>query len=111
MVTVDFAWLGLFAACGLVAVVAASQFFGHVRVRMGAWLHPFDDYDRNLQVINAQFGFAWGGLTGRGWGLGRPGLTTFARSDFIAAALGEELGIAGLMGAGEREGWLEWLGD
>jgi cell division protein FtsW (lipid II flippase) len=48
-------------------------------------------------VINAQFGMAWGGLLGTGLGLGRPGLTPLARSDFIAAAIGEELGMTGLM--------------
>lgn len=71
--------------------------FGHVRVRVGAWLHPFTDYDLYYQVINAQFGIAWGGLLGTGLGLGRPGLTPLARSDFIAAAVGEELGMTGLM--------------
>ncbi len=71
--------------------------FGHVRVRVGAWLHPFTDYDLYYQVINAQFGIAWGGLLGTGLGLGRPGLTPLARSDFIAAAIGEELGMTGLM--------------
>jgi cell division protein FtsW (lipid II flippase) len=71
--------------------------FGHVRVRVGAWLDPFSDYDAYYQVINAQFGIAWGGLLGTGLGLGRPGLTPLARSDFIAAAIGEELGMTGLM--------------
>lgn len=71
--------------------------FGHVRVRVGAWLDPFSNYDAYYQVINAQFGMAWGGLFGTGLGLGRPGLTPLARSDFIAAALGEELGMTGLM--------------
>ncbi|MET0694122.1 MAG: FtsW/RodA/SpoVE family cell cycle protein [Propionibacteriaceae bacterium] len=71
--------------------------FGHVRVRVGAWLDPFSDYDAYYQVINAQFGMAWGGLLGTGLGLGRPGLTPLARSDFIAAAIGEELGMTGLM--------------
>ncbi|SDV00894.1 cell division protein FtsW, lipid II flippase [Microlunatus sagamiharensis] len=71
--------------------------FGHVRVRVGAWLHPFTDFDAYYQVISAQFGLAYGGLLGTGLGLGRPGLTPLARSDFIAAAIGEELGMAGLM--------------
>ncbi len=71
--------------------------FGHVRVRVGAWLHPFSDFDAYYQVISAQFGLAYGGLLGTGLGLGRPGLTPLARSDFIAAAVGEELGMAGLM--------------
>jgi cell division protein FtsW (lipid II flippase) len=71
--------------------------FSHVKVRVGAWLDPFSDYDAHYQVINAQFGMAWGGLLGTGLGLGRPGLTPLARSDFIAAAIGEELGMTGLM--------------
>ncbi len=71
--------------------------FGHVRIRVGAWLDPFSDYDAYFQVINAQFGMAWGGLLGTGLGEGRPGLTPLARSDFIAAAIGEELGMTGLM--------------
>ncbi|GAA2093385.1 FtsW/RodA/SpoVE family cell cycle protein [Microlunatus panaciterrae] len=71
--------------------------FAHVKIRVGAWLHPFSNYDLYYQVVNAQFGMAWGGLLGTGLGLGRPGLTPLARSDFIAAALGEELGMTGLM--------------
>jgi cell division protein FtsW (lipid II flippase) len=71
--------------------------FSHVRLRVTAWLDPFSDFDLHYQVINAQFGMAWGGLLGTGLGLGRPGLTPLARSDFIAAAIGEELGMAGLM--------------
>lgn len=82
---------------GMVAVlgVVGYQFFDHVQTRFSSWLNPFSDYDRNLQVINAQFGFAWGGLFGSGWGLGRPYLTPLAKNDFIGAALGEELGLVG----------------
>ena len=75
---------------------AAYLLFGHVQVRVSSWLNPFADYDQNYQVINAQFGIAWGGAFGTGWGLGRPSLTPLAKTDFIAAAIGEELGIAGL---------------
>jgi cell division protein FtsW (lipid II flippase) len=71
-------------------------FFGHVQVRVESWLSPFASYDRNYQVINGQFGIAWGGSIGTGWGLGRPNLTPLAKTDFIAAAIGEELGVAGL---------------
>ncbi len=81
----------------IVAALAANAFTHHVPRRVNAWLNPFSDYDANLQIISAQFGLSWGGLFGRGWGLGRPGLTPLARSDMIAAALGEEIGILGLM--------------
>jgi cell division protein FtsW (lipid II flippase) len=40
---------------------------------------------------------AWGGLVGRGLGLGDPGLTPLGYSDFIMASLGEELGLTGVM--------------
>ena len=83
----------LFAAGGWFAY----QRFAYVGVRVSSWLEPFSDYDKNYQVIQGQFGFAWGGLLGRGWGLGRPGLTPLAKSDFITAAIGEELGLVGLM--------------
>ncbi len=71
-------------------------FFGHVQVRVSAWLDPFSNYQQNYQVINGQFGIAWGGAIGTGWGLGRPNLTPLAKTDFIAAAIGEETGVAGL---------------
>ena len=79
------------------AAIAAYKFTHHVPRRVNAWLDPFSDFDANRQIISAQFGFAWGGLFGRGWGLGRPGLTPLAKSDMIAAALGEEIGVLGLM--------------
>ena len=82
----------LFAAGAWFAFVM----FDHVKIRVWAWLDPFSDFDRYYQVIVAQFGLAWGGLLGTGLGLGRPGLTPLARSDFIAAAIGEELGMTGL---------------
>jgi cell division protein FtsW (lipid II flippase) len=89
------------AVLGTLLFAAGAYFgylnFGHVRARVGAWLDPFSDFDAYYQVINAQFGMAWGGLLGTGLGLGRPGLTPLARSDFIAAAIGEELGMTGLM--------------
>lgn len=85
---------------GVLLFAAGSVFgyfaFGHVRIRVGAWLHPFSDPEQYGQLIQAQFGLAWGGLLGRGLGEGRPGLTPLARSDFIAGAIGEELGMVGL---------------
>ncbi|HEX2856706.1 MAG TPA: FtsW/RodA/SpoVE family cell cycle protein [Propionibacteriaceae bacterium] len=90
-------WPVLGAVLMAVGGWASYTFTYHVKVRVDAWLHPFNNVDQNYQIIQAEYGMAWGGLTGRGWGLGRPGLTPLAKSDFIAAAIGEELGIIGLM--------------
>jgi cell division protein FtsW (lipid II flippase) len=85
--------LVLLVAGGLAAYVAVS----HVRPRFTGWLDPFSDTDRFGQIIQSLYGLAYGGLTGTGLGQGSPELVPFAASDFIAAALGEELGLAGLM--------------
>ncbi|WP_130866428.1 FtsW/RodA/SpoVE family cell cycle protein [Acidipropionibacterium timonense] len=91
-------WVILGGLSFAVGAWAAMTFVGHVRVRVDAWLHPFDHFDQNRQVIQAQYGMAWGGLAGRGWGLGRPGLVSLSWSDFIASSIGEELGVTGLIG-------------
>lgn len=89
-------WAILGTLMFMAAAVVAWFLFGHVKRRVNAWLTPFDDYDRNYQVIQAQFGIDWGGLLGRGLGLGQPGWTIFARSDMIFSIIGEELGVAGM---------------
>nr|WP_218848982.1 FtsW/RodA/SpoVE family cell cycle protein [Nocardioides perillae] len=89
---------------GLFAVGAffGYQAFGHVRRRFDVWLNPFDHYgpgtdDTAFQPVEAMFGMAWGGLLGRGFGEGSPERVPFAESDFVLAALGEELGLTGVM--------------
>jgi cell division protein FtsW (lipid II flippase) len=71
--------------------------FSHVQERVRGWLDPFSDPDAYYQIIQSMYGLAWGGILGRGWGQGRPNLIPYSWSDFISAALGEELGLAGLM--------------
>ncbi|MFN2501855.1 MAG: FtsW/RodA/SpoVE family cell cycle protein [Pyrinomonadaceae bacterium] len=48
-----------------------------------------------FQPAQATFGLASGGTTGRGFGLGYPELIPVADSDYIFAALAEELGLLG----------------
>ena len=91
----------LYVIGGLVAFAAAAilvfQHAGHIQVRIDSWLHPFSNLDQNGQIIEGQFGMAWGGLFGRGWGLGSPWRIPLVSSDFISAAIGEELGLVGLV--------------
>lgn len=78
------------------AASGAYKFFSHVRIRFDSWLNPFANFDQNYQIIQSQFGMAYGGLLGTGWGLGRPSITPLAQSDFIFPSLGEELGMLGM---------------
>lgn len=71
--------------------------FAHVQARVGAWLDPFGSEYDSYQIVQGMYGQAWGGLVGRGFGQGDPTLIPFSYSDFIVAAIGEELGLTGVM--------------
>jgi len=74
----------------------AWSLFSHVQQRVDIWLDPFaDPKGRGFQIVEASFALADGGLTGVGLGQGSPGRIPYASTDFIFAAVGEELGLAG----------------
>jgi cell division protein FtsW (lipid II flippase) len=94
------------------ALFAHSQ-FEHVQQRVDIWLDPWQDPKGDgFQIVEAQFAFAAGGVTGTGINLGSPQRIPLAETDFIFAAIGEELGLVGasavlvayllLVGAGLR---------
>ncbi|MEO6319004.1 MAG: FtsW/RodA/SpoVE family cell cycle protein [Acidimicrobiales bacterium] len=77
------------------AFVAHSQFV-HVQDRVAIWLDPWQDPKGDgFQIVEAQFAFSAGGVTGTGINLGSPGRIPLAETDFIFAAIGEELGLVG----------------
>jgi peptidoglycan glycosyltransferase len=76
--------------------IVAYQFFSHVERRVFSWLHPFDDFSgAGYQIAQSLFALGSGSLTGSGIGLGRPDLIPAAATDFIFAAVAEEMGFAG----------------
>ncbi|HSL98398.1 MAG TPA: FtsW/RodA/SpoVE family cell cycle protein [Candidatus Deferrimicrobiaceae bacterium] len=91
-----------FAAFALGAV-ALYALFGHVRERVDIWIDPWaDPLGGGYQVIQALHAFARGGLIGTGLGNGLPTIggqppIPALHTDFPFAALGEELGLVGIL--------------
>jgi cell division protein FtsW (lipid II flippase) len=74
------------------------QLVPHVRTRVDIWLDPFvDPSGAGYQIIQSLYAFARGGLIGTGLGDGLPTAIPAVQTDFPLAALGEELGLVGIM--------------
>ena len=89
----------LFIGVGLVAVggYAVYQVSSKIQERVSNFIDPFADFDGiGNQPANALISLSWGGITGTGLGYGHPELVPVAHSDYILAALGEELGFVGI---------------
>jgi len=80
--------------------IIAYNLFGHVQQRVENWLDPlgprYDARGGSYQLAQALFGLGTGGVGGTGLGAGRPDIPPAASTDFITAAIGEELGFIGL---------------
>jgi cell division protein FtsW (lipid II flippase) len=99
MATGRVTYLVVGAVLFVIGAFVASHLFGHVNDRITVWLDPWK-YANGIgyQVVQSQYAFGSGGLTGSGLGLGHPGLIPVASSDFIFAAVGEEMGLLGTVG-------------
>jgi cell division protein FtsW (lipid II flippase) len=91
--------LGLF----LLGSAAMANLFDHIQTRIDIWIDPFaNPLGAGYQVIQALHAFARGGLFGMGLGGGLPEIggrppIPEIHTDFPLAALGEELGIVGVV--------------
>jgi cell division protein FtsW (lipid II flippase) len=77
------------------AVFAASA-FSHVQERIDIWVDPWTvAKDDGYQLVESSFAFSAGGVAGTGLNLGSPTRIPAVETDFIFAAIGEELGLLG----------------
>jgi len=80
-----------------------ANIFPHVRDRIDIWLDPFaDPLGSGYQIVQSLLAFARGGLIGVGLGQGLPTVggrppIPEVHTDFPLAALGEELGLVGVI--------------
>lgn len=73
------------------AVGVGYLLFNHVQKRFDLWIDPW--IEPGGQILQSLFAISSGGFTGSGIGLGYPKLIPVVSSDFIFAAICEELGI------------------
>ena len=81
-------------ALGLIGAVICYFLFAHLRVRVQVFLDPWSSIDGSgYQITQALFAISFGGLFGAGLMQGMPSSIPFVESDFIFAAIIEEMGI------------------
>lgn len=96
-----------FIVLGLVLFAGGSWLmdllFPVVRERVDIWLNPWaDPLGSGYQVVQALYAFSRGGVVGTGLGAGLPLVNgqppiPLVHSDFVFAAIGEELGLVGVL--------------
>jgi cell division protein FtsW (lipid II flippase) len=102
-------WMVVGLAFFLAASVTAYHLYPNVRARVQVWPEPGGYYHGSgYKLSRSRFGLAMGGVGGTGLGAGHPRLAPLANADFIAAAIGEELGLFGLAGVLVLDG-RSWL--
>ena len=80
-------------------VFVAYHQFGYVRGRIDVWLHPLSEADGDgYQMAQALYALGHGGILGAGIGRGFPDYIPAVHTDFVFAAIAEELGAAGAFG-------------
>ena len=91
--------IALFLAGGALLYVL----FTHVQDRINIWIDPFADAQgAGYQVIRAMYAYGRGGILGTGLGAGLPSVGDVPsipaiHTDFVFAALAEELGMLGAL--------------
>ncbi len=81
---------------GIIFAALIGYFFlaGHIGVRVEIWKNPWQDpLGKGYQIVQSLIAIVSGGYFGLGLGLGSPHLIPFRESDFIFAAICEEMGI------------------
>ncbi|MEI7945286.1 MAG: FtsW/RodA/SpoVE family cell cycle protein [bacterium] len=82
---------------GVAAVGFGMQFLSsHAQARFDVWLNPFlDPTGKGWQILQGLTAMYSGGWWGAGLGTGSPETVPIVTSDFIYAALAEEVGLVG----------------
>jgi cell division protein FtsW (lipid II flippase) len=97
-------YLGIFALLGYIGYALLSYVrarFATVSIDVVNWTpaseQAYQSPDGAFQVVQGLIALSSGGILGAGLGQGHPWLVPVVQSDMVWTALGEELGLAGMM--------------
>jgi len=80
----------------LIGSIVCYSLYSHVQARVDIWLNPWEDPNgKAYQIVQSLFALGSGGILGSGLTYGFPDMIPEVHTDFIFAAIGEELGLAG----------------
>lgn len=92
----DYKFLLCNVGSAAIVAVLGYNFLHHIQVRVSTWLDPWADISNTgYQITQSLFAIASGGYFGRGIGNGSPNYIPEVHSDFIFAAVCEEMGVFG----------------
>ncbi len=92
----NFAFLALNIGTATIVAILGYKFLYHIQVRVSTWLDPWSDIsNKGYQITQSLFAIASGGYFGKGLGNGSPSYIPEVHSDFIFAAVCEEMGVFG----------------
>lgn len=76
--------------------IVCYKLYPHVGVRVDIWLNPWSDPSgKAFQIVQSLFALGSGSIMGSGLTYGFPNLIPEVHTDFIFAAIGEEMGLVG----------------
>ncbi len=91
-------WMAISLSLFLVAGIIAYFNFSHVHTRVEIWLNPWQQgliTGSSYQIVQSLLAINAGGMIGSGFGAGYPGFIPAVHTDFIFAAICEEMGLLG----------------
>lgn len=98
----QFVFEGKFLFLGINLLLATGggifgyTFMSHIQERVAIWRDPFADAgDLGYQIVQSLYAMSAGGFAGTGIGQGHPEFVPVVKSDFIFAAIYEEMGMLG----------------
>jgi cell division protein FtsW (lipid II flippase) len=92
------AYVGIGVVFLCVGALLSLALFDHVQLRTRIWINPWPfASDEAYQIVQGLTAYAAGGVVGSGLGYGYPEYVPAVHTDFVLAALGEELGLLGTL--------------